>query len=53
MKVLPELSFAHHRPQVAMGRRDDLDVDRQLALAAQRPHSPVLEDPEELRLERR
>src|SRR5207244_10726768 len=52
VQILAKVSAVHLEPQIAVGRRDDPDVDRDLAIAADPPKSPALEDPEEDRLER-
>ena len=47
IEVQPEMSFLDFTGQVLIGRRNDPDVDRHAALAANRPDILLLKDPQQ------
>ena len=53
VEVAPEAARLGLAREVAVRRRDDADVDGHVALAPEAPHAAVLEDAQELGLERR
>src|SRR4029077_20673238 len=52
IEILSQTSVPDQRLRILIGRGDDPDVDGSLPITAERPHRPLLEHAQQLRLER-